>query len=203
MKANESNQSNEQLKTMDNWGKAYPFEFNAEKAIELILYIAGHIEEPTSHSILQILYFADKEHLEKYGRFICGDKYAAMKHGPVPSGVYDLLKLVRGDLSPTFKLSPEIVGSVYQSIDIYESVKIKNKREPDLEMFSASDIECLNNSIKKYGSLSFNMLTDLSHDKAWELADENDLMGIDHIIAGFDNSSELYEHLSDPHPEGI
>ena len=179
----------------------HPFEFNTEKAIELILYIAKYIEEPSFHTVFKILYFVDKEHLEKYGRFICGDKYIAMKNGPVPSGIYDLLKFVRGDLSPIFEPSQKIADSIHQAINIYESFKIKNKREPDLEMFSASDIECLNNSIKKYGSLSFNSLTDLSHDKAWDLTGENDLMEIDHIIAGFANSSELYDHLSDPHPE--
>ena len=76
----------------------HPFEFNAEKAIEVILYIAEHIKEPTFHTVSKVLYFADKEHLEKYGRFICGDSYIAMRRGPVPSGVYDLLKLARGDL---------------------------------------------------------------------------------------------------------
>jgi hypothetical protein len=33
------------------------------------------------------MYFADKAHLEQYGRFICGDSYVAMK--PVPIGTYE------------------------------------------------------------------------------------------------------------------
>lgn len=42
----------------------------------------------------------------------------------------------------------------------------------------------------------------ISHDNAWKSADQNDLMEIDHIIAGFNNSGELSDHLLDPHPGG-
>jgi uncharacterized phage-associated protein len=49
------------------------------------------------------MYFADRKHLEKYGRFICGDSYVAMKHGPVPSEIYDILKAVISDTVLSFK----------------------------------------------------------------------------------------------------
>jgi len=75
----------------------HPFVFKAEKSVEAILYIAQNVKQPTFHSISKMMYFADKVHLEKYGRFICGDNYVAMKHGPVPSGTYDILKVARGD----------------------------------------------------------------------------------------------------------
>ncbi len=42
-----------------------------------------------------MMYFADRLHLERYGRFICGDSYVAMKNGPVPSFTYDILKARR------------------------------------------------------------------------------------------------------------
>jgi len=180
-----------------------PFDFNAKKAIESVLYIIENGTQPTFHHVSKVLYFADKKHLERYGRFICGDSYIAMKNGPVPSGVYDLLKIVRGDLSPIFYPPQEFIDGIHQAIDILGRYSIIIRRKPDTDMFSDSDIECLNNSIKKYGNLSFSQLTELSHDNAWKSADQNDLIEIDHIIAGFDNSAELSEHLSDPHPEGI
>ncbi len=63
-----------------------------------------------------------------------------------------------------------------------------------------ADVTCLNNSIEKYGDLSFSQLTSSSHDNAWRATDANDLMEIDHIIATFDDAEELGEHLRDPHP---
>ncbi|CAD5970647.1 hypothetical protein PCC9214_03789 [Planktothrix tepida] len=109
----------------------YQFDFNIEKGIESILYILELLEnkvQPTIHRVSKFLYFADKEHLEKYGRFIFGDSYYAMKHGPVPSQIYDLLKLVRGDLSPSFQPSQEISEQVLQAFKIMEVCLLQSLR---------------------------------------------------------------------------
>ena len=71
------------------------FSFDPEKGIEVLLYIADKTKD--IYKILKILYFADKLHLSKYGRFISGDYYIAMKHGPVPSRSYDIIKIARGE----------------------------------------------------------------------------------------------------------
>ncbi|MFM6190109.1 MAG: Panacea domain-containing protein [Planktothrix sp.] len=181
----------------------YQFDFNIEKGIESILYILELLEnkvQPTIHRVSKVLYFADKEHLEKYGRFIFGDSYYAMKHGPVPSQIYDLLKLVRGDLSPSFQPSQEISEQVLHAFKIVDNHNIKKLREPKKDFLSESDLECLEHSATKYGSLSFAELTELSHDRAWESADENDIINVEDIIKTFDNSEELLEHLQNPHP---
>lgn len=181
----------------------HPFDFNLEKGTESILYIIENGTQPTFHHVSKVLYFADKEHLERYGRFICGDSYIAMKNGPVPSGIYDLLKLVRGDLSPVFYPPQETVDKLHQAFSILGRYGIISLRKADREMFSKSDMECLNNSVRKYGNLSSSQLTELSHDRAWESADQNDLMEIDHIVATFDNPEDLFSHLQDPHPGEI
>ncbi|CUR35339.1 conserved hypothetical protein [Planktothrix tepida PCC 9214] len=48
--------------------------------------------------------------------------------------------------------------------------------------------------------MSFAELTELSHDRAWESADENDIINVEDMIKTFDNSVELLEHLQNPHP---
>lgn len=65
------------------------FHFDPEKAVEVILYVASRVRDSGFHRVSKILYFADRDHLAMYGRFICGDSYVAMKNGPVPSGAYD------------------------------------------------------------------------------------------------------------------
>lgn len=109
-------------------------------------------------------------------------------------------ELPRGDLTPSFYPSREIVDKIHQAIRIVGRYSMENKRKSNTDFFSESDIECMNNSIKKHGNLSFNQLTGLSHDKAWNAADQNDLMEIDHIMATFNDSKELSDHLQDPHP---
>jgi uncharacterized phage-associated protein len=175
----------------------HPFVFKAEKSVESILYIAQNVKQPTFHHISKMMYFADKVHLEKYGRFICGDSYVAMKHGPVPSGTYDILKVARGDgFAPLSALNP-----INQAFIVVDKFLVKPLRAVAMDYFSESDLECLDNAIKKYGHLPFSQLTDLSHDKAWQAADENDCIDIEHIVATLTNADNLLDYLCDPYPE--
>ena len=71
--------------------------FNKEKATQSILYVANKLERRDLHKIFKILYFAERKHLQDWGMPILGDTYIAMDAKPVPSRVYDILKIVRGD----------------------------------------------------------------------------------------------------------
>jgi len=177
----------------------HPFVFKAEKSIEAILYIAQYVEQPTFHRISKVMYFADKVHLEKYGRFICGDSYVAMKHGPVPMYTYDILKVVRGDgFAPFFKETD--IQLAEKAFIVIDKSLVKPLRAAQLDYFSESDLECLDGSIKEYGSMSFGQLTDLSHDKAWQAADENDHIDIEQIVATLTSTENLLDLLHEPCP---
>lgn len=174
-----------------------PFKFNEELAIETILYIANRVNSPTFHRISKIMYFADKKHLEQYGRFICGDNYVAMKHGPVPSSTYDILKAVRFDLFPS--MFPAISEKVAAAFGV-TNYTITPYRDADTDIFSDSDIECLDYAIENYGDKTFDELTHLSHDEAWHTTDENEFIDLEQIVVTFDDASDLLEHLNDPYP---
>src|SRR5690606_9928660 len=68
------------------------FRTNPEKALEVILWFASKREGIDFHSILKLLFFADKYHLNGYGRPIVGDQYKALPYGPVAQTTYDILK---------------------------------------------------------------------------------------------------------------
>lgn len=179
----------------------HPFTFNAEKGIEAILYIIENDAKPTFLHISKVMYFADRKHLEKYGRFICGDRYIAMQKGPVPSGVYDLLKNVRDENKwHPYSFDPEIFEIANSAFHVESSYNVRPRRHINKNLFSQSDLECLDFSIQKYGNLSADRLTELSHDTAWEKADENDDMNIEDIVKTFENSEDLLEHLRDMYP---
>jgi hypothetical protein len=118
----------------------YPFRFDRKATIEALLYIAERLEEPTLQSVYQTLYFAEKKHLEEYGRLITGDEYIAIKSGPVPSHAYELAKIVRD------RESFGAVGSggeLSEAFDVVDRKRFISKRAPRLDTFSQSDIECL------------------------------------------------------------
>lgn len=125
------------------------------KAIEAIVYLASQINDPTKMKICKMLYFADKLHMSRYGRFITGDFYVAMEHGPVPSKIYDIIRRVeRGEENDAFSVpNPRSIAP---------------KRPADLYEFSDTDIECLEEILRDYGNKSAKQLRDMSHGTAWD-----------------------------------
>lgn len=165
------------------------FRFDPEKALNLVLYVAGSVPEATFHTISKVIYFADKLHLQRYGRLICGDSYVAMKHGPVPSEIYDMMKDVRGD---GFSEHWQVAREAFQ---VKGKATVVPTKAPDLEIFSESDLECLRESIQTYGQLDFARLTELSHDAAWNATDDNDIIDLEQIIATLPDGPALLDHL--------
>jgi len=171
-----------------------PFTFDASKAIQAILYAANRLRQPADmYWVLKSLYFADKCHLHRYGRFIFGDRYVAMRHGPVPSGAYDLCKIARGD-SPLLQY-PEV-----RSAFCMDGNHVIPFVDANADVFSESDLECLDEGVKECRDLSFGELKSKSHDEACQSSDENDEMTIESIAALAPDKDSLLEYLKDPHP---
>jgi uncharacterized phage-associated protein len=163
--------------------------FNPEKAVEILLYVAARVHN--MYAALKIIYFADKEHLSRYGRQLCGESYVAMDYGPVPSGLYDLVKAVRGD------------GYCLTALSLADSFAVDGrlilpKRSPNLDLLSDSDIECLDEALTKYGDLSFDTLKRLGHrDQAFRDADRSGFMSLESIVMSLPDGKLLLEHLND------
>jgi len=134
------------------------FEFDKEKAINSMLYICQELGGSYDmYAVLKMLYFAEKKHISTYGRPITGDTIQALPHGPVPLISYNLIK-DENSLTSDFELSKNIVSA---------------KRKPNMDVFSDSDIECLNESIIENKSLDFFRLKNKSHDSAYDWAEKN------------------------------
>lgn len=131
------------------------FEFNRTKAIETVLYLAPQISDSHIYDICKLLYYADKTCLEKYGRFIFGESYAAMKRGATPSNAYDLLKEIAR--KPTDQLC-------------VEDNNVIPLRDANLDYLSESDIECLDQVITIYGKMPSCRRGGDAHDVAWDKA---------------------------------
>ena len=168
------------------------FKFDAEKALETVLYIASRAPVPDIYHVCKILYYGDRHHLEDCGRLICGDSYCAMKDGPVPSGTYDLIKDVRDPwrksaFADVAREAFEIVGNT-----------VKPLRTPNLDFLSESDLESLDSSIHTVGNLSYSSLRRMSHDDAYRSADFNGEISIEAIAATLPSGQKLIKELRDP-----
>jgi uncharacterized phage-associated protein len=146
------------------------FEFDHEKTVAAALYIVSkNLPELTMAKLFKLLYFADKDHLVRYGRTITGDRYVAMKDGPVPSSLYDLFKELRGTPgSPEAILlsrNIKIVASTFQ----YPRLEASGTIDP--MQLSVSDFASLDRILFEFGQFSFLRLRALTHETpAWENA---------------------------------
>ena len=166
--------------------------FRKEIAIEAILYIANRVERSDIHKICKILYYADQQHLSKYGRSITGDTYIAMNYGPVPSNVEDIFKAVRGDSV----FSQYVEGIRNDSFDFFNKFILRPKREADMDYLSESDVECLDMAIAKCKDLSFQQLTDLSHDLAWNNTQRDRAISVKDILREQGDDEEYAEFIA-------
>ena len=136
-------------------------QFNKVKTLNALLYVANRVQRKDFHKIFKIIYFADRQHLADWGSPITGDTYIAMEAGPVPSRLYDMLKIVRGD---SYMPDNEGLGKYFQ---IEGWMYVKPLLDADLNKLSPNEQEALQEAINKYAALSYDEIKEKSHDVAW------------------------------------
>jgi hypothetical protein len=129
--------------------------FNEQKGLAAILFLANITGKIDLYALLKTLYYAEKYHLQKWGRTITGDVPCRLPYGPVPSNMYDMLKSVRGDGYWPRELS--------DSLCFIDPKTIVPKKEPDLNRLSDTDVEELKRSFDERGLNSFKDLCEEAH----------------------------------------
>jgi len=169
---------------------------DAEKALEAIVYVSHKTQN--LFNIIKTLYFADIFHLENYGVLITGDSYIAMEDGPVPSGAYDLIKLVRGD---EFTYDSKIIDAhpenAIKVIKDGNETTVFPLREHNPDYLSESDIECLDKAIKLFAKMNTSKLWDIVHrEEAYKKTIINKTMPLSEIILSLPNGKDVLEYLN-------
>ena len=131
------------------------------------LYVVNKCQAIDYFHLFKILYFADREHYAVYGRRIINDTFCALQNGPVPSFLYDAIKVLYGSSSNEELL---MISKALTTPDTDYKYYITATEAPDMDELSASDIEMLDKSISENQALPFNTLSRKSHDIAWQEA---------------------------------
>lgn len=166
------------------------FEINEDKAVETLTWLANNQPGIDAFHVSKVLYYAEKEHLNRYGRPILGDAYIRMQYGPVPSYVY---RIIRREAHPT------VLQKASEAVEIRgEWSHLHPLRRPNMDFFSRTDIECLQKALKKYGTRDFGTLSRISHkEAAWQNAPENGQMDYEDMIEPNERQEEIIEHLKE------
>jgi uncharacterized phage-associated protein len=154
------------------------FQFNESKALEALVYIAERWPGITPFYVAKVLFFADKDHLQKYGRPVLGDVFIAMDNGPVPSQIYDMLK---GKLD--FFADPSAIRAGLRIDKNGNYPKAFHRRAPDTDQFSETDIQAIDDAIKFCEGKSFAYLSNLTHkEEAWASAPRDGAMSMELVV---------------------
>ena len=146
-----------------NRGMTIRFKFAAQKAYAAIHMMVSQHPGIDLHALLKSFYFADKSHLNEHRRPIFGATYKAMKFGPVPLEVYEMIKgeaLWKAELGKE-QFPWELTG--------YHIRCVANS-EPDIDALSDSDLRHLTSAIETSLGMSFSERTEATHGKDWQKA---------------------------------
>jgi len=152
------------------------FRFNLEKVLNALAYFSSRgIRDLTKLKAAKLLYFVDKYHLLKYGRPVTGDHYVCMDFGPVPSSSLNFLNNALGrevEYGPKFEPVRELFERTLKVKGATNPVFVAVS-EPDVDVFSESDLEALNQTLEKYGGKTAGELVELTHaDATWQIPDQ-------------------------------
>ena len=130
-----------------------------EKVITILNYLATKLGAIDKLKAIKFLFFIDKEHLIKYGRFVTDGKY--LKYSPelVPTKIFNIITV------------PEILSDdkkqyLFDNLDIDLNDRYRamtSKKEPDLLELSKSELKITDIIINKYGNYTESQLIDAIH----------------------------------------
>ncbi|MDE5606439.1 MAG: SocA family protein [Bacteroidales bacterium] len=131
----------------------------------VILYIINHSAEDKRdvYGIVKTAFFAQQRHFVMYGLPLFCDEVCALPFGPVPSQIYDILKIARGDSETCQRHRNDGLADIADTISFaYE--RYDAKEEADMDWLSVSNIDCLDYAINYVGKLSFQDIYERTHD---------------------------------------
>lgn len=175
--------------------RAIKFRYDVEKFVNAVAYFVKKSGNMDKLKAAKLLYFLDKYHLINYGRPVTGDCYHSLDYGPVPSMSLDIMNDAILGVPLLRPLQNKEMFESHLQVDSKKGryPKFILKREPDLEIFSESEIEALDHTLDKYGSRRGPELIDLTHKElTWKLVKNGE---IDYRLFVIDspNSSEMLE----------
>lgn len=121
--------------------------------------------------LFKILYFAERSHYAAYGKHLVADTFCAMERGPVPSFLYDAVKVATGISRCTDASALKLISSALAPAGgECRYYIVRALEEPDMDELSRAAIASLDKSISENQNKDAKQLSEESHDEAWKEA---------------------------------
>jgi hypothetical protein len=113
------------------------FPYDPNKGLAMLEYLLELVGGKYNQmALLKLAFFADRYHVRNYARPVSADEYYALKLGPIPSNLRDIIE--------TERYYPDVIH--FQS---EHDVELRS-RDIDLTCFSKSDVEAMKFSVDRF-----------------------------------------------------
>lgn len=151
-----------------------------DKTREIINYIINYFQCNYSNrelgkvKLVKILWFADREFMHLYYKQLTNLEYRKMPYGPMPTKIDSILKAMQKDnIIKMFKI--EKIGG-------YTQESFLCLKEPNLNNFTAQEINILDKIINALHDKTAQEISELTHDELWESINQGEIMPIESVF---------------------
>lgn len=137
------------------------------KAVVLYIIQNSSPERRDVYSIVKTAFYAQQSQLAQSGVPLFKDDICALPFGPVPSDIYHILKIARGDQSEIEFHKTDGLIEIAHSIG-FDSEVFYSKENPDMDYLSKSDVDAIDSAIKRVAEMSFDEIVRDTHSQEWD-----------------------------------
>lgn len=142
--------------------------FNLDKFKQILHYIISKTESSPNVGkkvLYKLLYFNDYNYYELQEVKMTGEVYANYKHGPAPRHFEEAADMLKKE------------GAIEERSRKYygrDQIKFYSLKEPDLSLLSAKEINHIDDTLRRYGSMNGSQIEAVSHkDIPWMASTTN------------------------------
>ena len=126
--------------------------------------------------LMKLFYFSDFGHVKKYGSPITWDTYIKLEHGPIPSGIKNLIDSTEDDIDNSF-LADTIEIKKTDDNYLHRIVPLRPFTKQDESYFSKSELSIMEDICSRFADKNTKEIEEASHkEAAWVKTDTLDII---------------------------
>lgn len=171
--------------------------YDVKKIANAIIYfIDNEVQNLGSTKLMKLCFYADKYHLEEYGKPIFNHTYTKLPKGPVPLWLYSIVRTsISGrfdyDFEEEVNIFNEYIGISEISYGEYTQVIFTKREDAEFnnKFFSKTQLKVLNKVIEEFKTISAADISELSHEtNAWKNVELNQEISYESMVDDVETS---------------
>lgn len=180
--------------------------YDVKKIANAIIYfIDNDVQSLGSTKLMKLCFYADKYHLEEYGKAIFNHSYTKLPRGPVPTWLYSIVRTsISGNYDYDFQeevnVFNEYIGTKESSYNKYTQVIFAKKQQFNNKFFSKTQLKILDKVIEEFRTITAAEISELSHKtNAWKNVEMNEQISYESMV----DNEETSQYISYTQEEKI